>query len=181
MESEIEGAYSDRSWSANTLALPFSRPGAPKQTLVRTCTEILGRLTRSFPSHQITARTEAAESRFWGKNPMPFHCPCHLTPFISASDMQNAVKAVQKFQNVALVATAGAIGYYYLNERADKADGRDIGDQSGTRSRSRQSEHKKYHTLTGEEIAPDQQVSFSPEIAPHGSGPFQGSSLSLEA
>jgi hypothetical protein len=68
--------------------------------------------------------------------------------------MESAVKAIRKFQTVALVTTAGAVGYYFLHEGKTT----NFQSDSSESSTGRQLESKKQgHTLTGELVDKDKQ------------------------
>jgi hypothetical protein len=69
--------------------------------------------------------------------------------------MESAVKAIKKFQTVALVTTAGAVGYYFLHE-GETSNFR--GDSTEASSAREQEGKKQGHTLTGETIDKDKQV-----------------------
>lgn len=69
--------------------------------------------------------------------------------------MESAVKAIRKFQTVALVTTAGAVGYYFLHEGETtnfQSDSTDL--KTGGQVESK----KQGHTLTGELVDKDKQV-----------------------
>ena len=81
--------------------------------------------------------------------------------------MQSAVGVVKKFQNVAILATVGTVGYYYLvaepavgsenvkkvKETASKVD------ENVQKAAEGDSNTKRAHDLTGKEVDPDKQVS----------------------
>ena len=82
--------------------------------------------------------------------------------------MQSAVGVVKKFQNVAILATVGTVGYYYLvaepavgsenvkkvKETASKVD------ENVQKAAEGDSNTKRAHDLTGKEVDPDKQVSY---------------------
>jgi len=69
--------------------------------------------------------------------------------------MEAAVKAIRKFQSVALVATAGAVGYYFLHEGETSNF---QGDSTEDSTQGQWKSKKQGHTLTGELIDKDKQV-----------------------
>jgi hypothetical protein len=69
--------------------------------------------------------------------------------------MQAAVRTIRKFQTVALVTTAGAVGYFYLHDGGTKNF---EGDSVEAATNGQWKSGKQGHTLTGELVDKDKQV-----------------------
>lgn len=70
--------------------------------------------------------------------------------------MEGMIKAITKFQNIALITTAGAVGYWYMHDSTTSNFSEDRVADGNTPTAITDS--NKAHTLSGEVIARENQV-----------------------